>query len=153
MQAKEPSLHFFNQRNRNRSMPTPKNDNRYRPIRKGKRDYRSMVTDIVAFEHKMFMITSGLRDEIQYSDLKFLLALERLTIRKKKSVSVLVLSSCTGYSFYACMASLRRIEKNGLVIRITPVLWDATAYGSSLISRYNRTFNRFLSGKLQLPAE
>ncbi len=131
-------------------MPAP-NDNSYRVIRKGKRDYRSQITETLAFEYKIFMNTPSLQDEINFADFGYLCCLERLSIKHGRAISILVLSRAIGYSVPACTSSLRRMLVNGQVIRISPSLWDVTVYGGQLIKRYNRKMQPFLSGKLKLP--
>lgn len=132
-------------------MPTPPIDAKYKVKRKGKKDFRSMVTDIIAFQHKIFRLTAGMSDEIQYPDFKYLLSLERVATYKKKAISAMVLSHCSSYTFHACLRALRRMEPRGIVVRVTDSHWDVTVYGANLIKRYNRTFHQFLSGKIKLP--
>lgn len=124
---------------------------KYKVIRKGKRDYRPMIVDILAFEHKIFQMTDGLSNEIRWPDFKYLCALNRLTVYKNRSITSYELSIHNGFKKDSCLASLRRMSKNGLVVEISSGHWEISMYGNGLISRYNGKANKFLSGKISDP--
>ena len=132
-------------------MASIRDPRKYRVIRKGKRDYRSMVLDIVAFERKIFHLARDFGDNIHYADLKYLLALERLSIYKKKSISVMDISVWLHLDRKCVYASLRRMIPKGLVVEVSKGRFEVTMYANTFIERFITQFNRFLSGKITDP--